>query len=138
VGGVIELFLAGLGDYEVRAYDGGEGVGVIDGGEDLLLPLGGEGDVLPVDPGVSVVILEGILEPTYELLVLSGVGDENVCHGHLSPGRFNLSAPRRSVRKRQQRPKDRWGSRSFSSHKRTMSSQPSAVYKAHALLSAHI
>jgi len=55
VGCVIELFLAGLGDDKVRAYDGGEGVGVVDGGEDLLLPLGGEGDVLPVYPGVSVV-----------------------------------------------------------------------------------
>jgi hypothetical protein len=57
--GVIELFLTGLRDYKVRAYDGGEGVGALDSGEDLFLPLGCEGDVLPVDPGFAVVFFEG-------------------------------------------------------------------------------
>jgi hypothetical protein len=32
------------------------------------------------------VFFEGILELTDEVLVLAGVGDEDVCHGRYSPG----------------------------------------------------
>jgi hypothetical protein len=32
--------------------------------------------------------LEGFLEPTDEVLVLARVGDEDVGHGHYSPGRL--------------------------------------------------
>jgi hypothetical protein len=49
-----------------------EGVGLLDGGVDLLEPLGSGGNFLAVQPGLMLVLIQGLLQPVSKFLSLCG------------------------------------------------------------------
>ena len=77
-GGVLRLLPADAGSRRVGAHHEYEGVGRFDGRLHLPEPLGGGRDPLPVHPEPAAPVDQGVVEPTDEVLVLSGVGDEDV------------------------------------------------------------
>ncbi len=76
-----DLHLADLGNHRCRADNEDETVGLLDRLVDLRQPVCTGWDVLPVDPGLEVIFLKGMMEDTRKGYVFTRVGDENICHG---------------------------------------------------------
>jgi hypothetical protein len=76
----LELLPAVLGGERLDRDDEDEALGRVDVVVDVLLPLGGRRDVLPVDPDVSVLALQVVVEGMNEHGVDARVGDEDIGH----------------------------------------------------------
>jgi len=79
--GVGGLLQADGGGNRVRADDEHERVAALDRAPQLVQPFRRRRDVLPVDPRVLATRSQGLMQPAYEGLVRSGVGDERVGQG---------------------------------------------------------
>ena len=77
---VDELLPAVLGFERLRRDDEDEALGGIDVVVDVLLPVGRRRDVLPIDPDVSALPLQVLVEDVDEVGVVARVGDEDLGH----------------------------------------------------------